>query len=100
MTVDPEQPEPSGEEPTSAAEEWRRFMLAAGYLSAGGIQVAAAAWLGHFIGGWIDRKLGVTSAVNFEVGLALIGFTAGVYQIWRMIQLLQRRQEAEKSKDK
>ena len=64
--------------------------LAAGYLSAGGIQVAGGAAIGHFIGKWIDRRLGWEGV--FGVGLAFAGFAAGVYQMWRTIQLLQRRQ--------
>lgn len=95
--VDPEPPDESGdEEETSPAEEWRRFMLAAGYLSAGGIQVALGAWLGSVLGRLIDRKLGVTGPIGFGVGLAFAGFIGGVYQMWRAIQLLQRRQDAEK----
>ena len=94
---DPEQPDPSGEEETSPAEEWRRFALVVGYLSGGGFQIAIGAWLGRTAGRWIDRKVGVTGEINFGVGLALLGFVAGVYSMFRMIKLLQRRQEAEKA---
>ncbi len=85
----PVAPENEPEE-TSAAEEWRRFALAAGYLSAGGIQVAAGAWLGNFVGKRLDGWLG-TGGV-FAVALAFAGFAGGLYQMWRTIQLLQRRQ--------
>ena len=94
MPVDPETPE-SGDEETSAAEEWRRMAMAAGYLSAGGVQVAGGAWVGHFLGKLADEKLGWDGVL--AVGLAFAGFAAGVYQMYRTIQLLQRRQGSGKS---
>ncbi|HVO31084.1 MAG TPA: AtpZ/AtpI family protein [bacterium] len=89
-----EPPENDGEKPpepveeTSAAEEWGRFAVQAGYLLGGGIQMAGSTLLGWFVGRWIDGKAGtgfVTPAA------ALLGFVAGVYSLWRMLQRLNKR---------
>ena len=85
MSVDSE-PE---EEETSAAEEWARYGRTAGYVSAGGIQVVAGSLIGYFTGGWLDRKLGWNGVI--ALALAIVGFVAGLYQMWRTIQMLQRR---------
>ncbi len=82
-------PEPVEE--TSAAEEWGRFAVQAGYLLGGGIQMAGSTLIGWFVGRWIDGKAGtgfVTPA------LALLGFVAGVYSLWRMLVRLSKRQES------
>ena len=83
------QEEPEEVEETSAAEEWGRYGMAAGYVSAGGMQVVIGALAGYFAGRWLDGKLGWDSIL--ALALAFIGFAAGVYQMWRMLQLLQRR---------
>ena len=87
---DSETPQEDVEE-TSAAEEWGRYGMAAGYVSAGGMQVVIGALVGYFGGRWLDGKLGWDPVLT--LGLAFIGFAAGVYQMWRTIQLLQRRNE-------
>ena len=95
MPFDSQQPEPpeGGEkwEETSVAEEWRRVALVAGYLSAGGFQMVAAAGIGYLAGRWIDQKLGWS--LVFATVFALGGFILGVYQMWRYIQKLQQKQE-------
>lgn len=95
--MEPVEPEP---EETSVAEEWRRFALVVGYLSGGGFQVAIGAWVGHVAGRWIDGRLGITGQFGFGTWLALGGFAGGLYTMWRMVGLLQRRQEAEKAEKK
>lgn len=90
MSVDSE------EEETSAAEEWARYVKTAGYVSAGGIQVVGASLIGYFAGGWLDRKLGWNGVIALV--LAIVGFAAGLYQMWRTIQLLQRRTDKKTQK--
>ena len=93
MPVDPsdnggqEPPEPVEE--TSAAEEWGRLAVQAGYLIGGGFQMAAATVVGYALGKWIDGKSG--SGV-FTPALALLGFVAGVYSLYRMILKMQKRE--------
>ena len=82
---------PDDEEETSAAEEWAKYAKTAGFVSAGGMQVVVGALVGYFIGRWIDRKLGIEGVL--AIVLALLGFTAGLYQMWRTLQLLNRRTE-------
>lgn len=83
--------EPEQEEETSAAEEWARYGMAAGYVSAGGMQVVIGALIGYFAGRFLDQKLGWNGVV--ALGLAIVGFVAGLYQMWRTIQALQKRTE-------
>lgn len=86
--VVPDSEEPQEVEETSAAEEWAKYGMAAGYVSAGGMQVVIGALVGYFGGRWLDRKLGWDSILALL--LAFVGFTAGVYQMYRTLQLLQR----------
>lgn len=88
----PEQdtPEPGEWEETSVAEEWRKLALVFGYLSAGGFMMVAATGIGFLAGRWIDGKAGSDPA--FATILAFTGFAAGVFQLWRFVQLLQQRQ--------
>ena len=94
LPFDPQEPDPpqGGDkwEETSVAEEWRRVALVAGYLSAGGFQMVAAAGIGYLAGGWIDRRLGLS--LVFAAILAMIGFILGVFQMWRYVQALQKKQ--------
>ena len=83
----PKPPEPVEE--TSAAEEWGRLAVQAGYLLGGGFQMAAATVIGVVLGKWIDGKAG--SGV-FTPALALLGFVAGVYSLYRMILKMQKRE--------
>ena len=89
-------PVDSEEEETSAAEEWARYAKTAGYVSAGGIQVVAGSLVGYFAGRWLDRQLGWNGVI--ALGLAIVGFVAGLYQMWRTIQVLQRRSDRKKQK--
>ncbi len=93
-TLEPVEPQ----EETSAAEEWARYGMTAGYVSAGGMQVVIGALIGYFAGGWVDRKLGWNGVV--ALGLAIVGFVAGLYQMWRTIQALQKRTERRTQKPK
>ena len=92
-------PENGGEKPpepveeTSAAEEWGRLAVQAGYLLGGGFQLAAATVIGWALGKWIDGKAGTGF---FTPALALLGFAAGVYSLYRMILKMQQRQESGK----
>ena len=65
-TLEPVEPQ----EETSAAEEWARYGMTAGYVSAGGLQVVIGALVGYFGGRWIDQKLGWNGVV--ALGLALV----------------------------
>lgn len=96
----PDSQKPEEVEETSAAEEWGRYGMAAGYVSAGGLQVVIGALVGYFGGRWLDRKLGWDSILALV--LAFIGFAAGVYQMWRTLQLLQKRagERNEKAREK
>ena len=85
----PDSQEPQEVEETSASEEWAKYGMAAGYVSAGGMQVVIGALAGYFGGRWLDQRLGWDSIL--ALGLAFIGFAAGVYQMYRMLQLLQRK---------
>lgn len=93
-TLEPVEPE----EETSAAEEWARYGMTAGYVSAGGMQVVIGALLGYFAGGFLDRKLGWNGVIALV--LAIVGFVAGLYQMWRTIQALQKRTERRTQKPK
>lgn len=85
----PKPPEPVEE--TSAAEEWGRLAVQAGYLLGGGFQMAAATVIGVVLGKWIDGKAGTGF---FAPVLALLGFALGVYSLYRMIVRMQRRQDS------
>lgn len=80
-------PEPVEE--TSAAEEWGRFAIRAGYLLGGGFQLAAGVLIGWVVGRWIDGKVGSGFVTPL---LAFLGFAAGVYSMWRMLRRLQSRE--------
>ena len=82
-------PEPVKE--TSAAEEWGRLAVQAGYLTGGGLQMALATVIGFWLGKLIDGKAGTGV---FEPGLALLGFVAGVFSLWRVVLRLQKRGNA------
>lgn len=91
LPVDQDQePNPEPVEETSAAEEWRRLGITSAYLFGAGFQMVAGAGVGYLIGRWIDGKMGLGQV--FAAGLALIGFALGVWQMFRVIQKLQRRQ--------
>jgi F0F1-type ATP synthase assembly protein I len=92
MPVEPPENEPEPVEETSAAEEWGRLAVSAGYLMGGGFQMAASTVVGWFLGTWIDGKLGIHAV--FAAILALSGFVAGVWVLWRTLQKLQARQDS------
>ena len=80
------------EEEEGSGGDWRQLAEAVGYLSAGGFQMAGLTAIGYFAGRWIDGKThgaGLLTAV-----LAFAGFGAGVWQMWRALKALQRRQES------
>lgn len=92
MPVDPESQQEEGE--TSAADEWRSLAETVAYVSSGGIQIVVASVLGFFAGRWIDGKIG--SQLVFTALLAVVGLAAGVFQMMRAIQALQKRQAGRK----
>ena len=82
---------PEVEEETSAAEEWGRFAIQAGYLLGGGFQLAACTVVAWLLGRWIDGRTGLGV---FASGFALLGFVGGVYSLIRMVRRGQQRESS------
>jgi len=69
------------------------FLVAFGIYGAVGFQLAIAVVAGLYIGDWADQKLG-TAPWLLLVGL-IIGSTAGFYNLIRILNWKQKRQNGE-----
>ena len=87
----------TGEEQTNQESKWQDRIWVLSVAGQAGIFIAFPVILGFVVGLLIDRQL--NTVILFSVLLAMAGFGAGVYLVYRWVQTTVKKHLADRKKE-